>query len=569
MASRLDPTDVVIVGLGAAGGVAALPLVEAGLKVIGLEAGPRLSHRDFPSDEIRNDIRNRMGRPKVNDEIPTARNNASQTAVVPAARGLMMNAVGGTSIHYGMQSWRLSPWNFKSRSETIRRYGAGAIPAGSTLADWPLSYDDLEPYYEKVEYAIGVSGKAGNLNGRIDPSGNIFEGQRRREFPMPPLRRSGWTELMAGAARRLGWHAFAGPAAIASEVYRGRPACDYCGFCTFNGCHQDSKGSTFLTTIADAEETGNLSVVPNARVTEIAVDGEGRVAGVTYLLGGTTFFQPAKVVLLAGYTYENVRLLLLSRSAAYPNGLSNNHGRVGKDYMAHGLRSAAVVGLFPGRKINRYSGSAGQWTAVDNWADDNFDHTGLGFIAGASISATMEAKPIGTSRSTPPGLARWGSAWKAWLNDNANSIGTASSQIETLPYEDHVLDLDPTVRDPLGIPVVRVTFDLKDNERRAAMFLQEKLALWLREAGAAETWTTPPVPLHVNTHAYGGTRMGDAADTSVVDGWGLSHEAPNLGVLGASTFPTTGGRNPTQTVQALAWRTADRVVGNWREITGT
>ena len=568
MARRLRQADVVIVGLGAGGGVAALPLASAGLEVVGLEAGQRLTKRDFPSDEIRNDIRNHMGRVKVNGEIPTARVTASQTAVRPAAPGRMMNAVGGTSIHYGMQSWRLSPWNFKGRSETIRRYGAGAIPAGSTLVDWPLDYEELEPYYDRVEFEIGVSGKAGNLNGTLVAGGNPFEGPRRREFPMPPLRRSGWTELMAAAARRLGWHPFPGPAAIASERYDGRPACAYCGFCTFNGCHQDSKGSTFLNAIPAAEKTGNLTVVPNARVTEIAVDADGRASGVVFLRGGTSFFQPAKVVLLAGYTYENVRLLLLSRSAAYPAGLSNNHGQVGRHFMAHGLRSASVTGLFPGRRLNRFSGTVGQWTAVDEWADDNFDHTGLGFIGGASISATMETKPIGMARSTPPSLPRWGSSWKAWLKANANSVGTASSQVETLPYEDHVLDLDPTVRDPLGFPVVRVTFDLKENERRAALFLQEKLALWLEEAGAAETWTTPPVPLPVNTHAYGGTRMGDDPDTSVVDRWGMSHEVPNLGVLGASTWPTTGGRNPTQTVQALSWRTADHLVESWNAIAG-
>lgn len=566
MTTRLDKTDVVVVGLGAAGGIAVLPLAQAGLKVVGLEAGPRLDRRDFPSDEIRNDIRNHMGRAKVNREIPTARNSASQTAVQPAARGLMMNAVGGTSIHYGVQSWRLNPWNFKVRSETIRRYGAGAIPADSTLADWPLSYEELEPYYDKVELEIGVSGKAGNIDGQIDPRGNVFEGPRRREYPMPPLRRSGWTELMADAARRLGWHPFPGPAAIASKLYRGRAACDFCGFCTFNGCHQDSKGSTFLNGIPEAEATGNLTVVPSARVTEITVGPDGRVSGVVYVQSGASFFQPASVVLVATYTYENVRLLLLSRSAAYPNGLSNNHGQVGKHFMGHGLRSAAVTGLFLGRRLNRFSGNAGQWTAVDEWADDNFDHSGLGFIAGATISATMEAKPLGLARSTPPSLPRWGSAWKAWLKANANSIGTASAQVETLPYEDHFLDLDPTVKDPQGFPVVRVTFDLKDNERRAALFLQEKLAQWLREAGASETWTMPPVPLHVNTHAYGGTRMGNDPESSVVDKRGMSHEVPNLGILGASTFPTTGGRNPTETLQALAWRTADHIVLNWETI---
>ena len=213
MATRRKKVDVVIVGLGAAGGTAALPLARSGLDVLALEAGGRLTPRDFVPDEVRNDIRNFMGRPKANGEVPTLRATASDTAGPPAFAIVMMNAVGGTSIHWTGQAWRFVPYNFRERSETVRRYGAGAIPEGVGLADWPLAYNELAPFYETVERAHGISGQAGNLRRGRDRRGNRFEGRRRAPYPLPPLRRSGWTELMSGAAGRLGWSPFPGPRA--------------------------------------------------------------------------------------------------------------------------------------------------------------------------------------------------------------------------------------------------------------------------------------------------------------------------------------------------------------------
>jgi gluconate 2-dehydrogenase alpha chain len=217
MSTRMKKTDVVIIGLGAAGGYASLALTKAGIDVVALEAGPNWDAEDYPMDELRNDVRNFMSQPKAAKEVPTWRPNAS----VPASQTtgvniLMMNGVGGSSIHYGMEQWRYLDWNFKERSETIKRYGAGAIPANSTLADWPIGYADIEPYYDKVEYDMGVSGKAGNLKGKKIAGGNTFEAPRKRDYPLPPLRRSGWNDLVSGAAKRLGWHPFPGPAAIRS-----------------------------------------------------------------------------------------------------------------------------------------------------------------------------------------------------------------------------------------------------------------------------------------------------------------------------------------------------------------
>jgi gluconate 2-dehydrogenase alpha chain len=566
MATRLKKTDVVIIGLGAAGGTAALPLARAGLQIIGLEAGPRVSFRDFPSDEIRNDIRGWLSRLKFAKEMPTHRFTADQTAGPPAIAIKMVNAVGGTSIHYGMESWRLSPYNFKTRSATVKRYGAGAIPADSTLSDWPIGYDDLEPYYDRVEYLIGVSGKAGNIRGRKDSRGNVLEGPRRREFPNPPLRRSGWTELTNDAAKRLKWKPFPGPAAILSQPYRGLPACDYCGFCTYNGCHTNAKGSTFLNAIPRAERTKNLQVVPRARVSEILVDKDGRARGVRYFKGKEEFIQPADVVILSAYLYESVRLLLMSKSSAYRNGLANNHGQVGKHYISH--MYGGVDGVFPGKRLNRYSGSGAQRTTTDFWSDDNFDHTGLGFIGGGVIDARMEQKPIGTARAAAPSGARWGSEWKAYIAANAISTGSIGTQLESLPYEDNFLDLDPVAKDPFGLPVLRVTFDLHEQERLRHEFIQTKATQWMEEAGGTNPVVSfPATPIGVNSHAFGGARMGSDPDTSVVDKWSMAHEVPNLAILGGAVFPNSGTHNPTQTIEALAWRTADHIVANWKSFT--
>jgi gluconate 2-dehydrogenase alpha chain len=347
MATRLRDTDVVIIGLGAAGGVAALPLAQAGLEVIGLEAGGWLTRRDFAPDELRNNYR---GWPqavqKANQEIPTTRANASSPTTARGAIHPMQNAVGGTTLHYWAQSWRLNPWDFKVVSETRRRYGASRLPAGSTVEDWPFGLDELEPYYDKVEYEVGVSGQAGNINGKIDPRGNPFEGQRKRAYPMPPLRGNQFLDKMGAAARTIGWAPFPGPAAVNSRSYQSRSACMYHGFCNRGGCHVDAKNSTAVTTIPRAQATGRLKVVTRAHVTTIEVDGDGRMTGVNYVTDGVEYFQPAKVVLLASYTYENSRLLLLSKSKAFPNGLSNNHRQVGRHYFSH-HQGAGVTALFP------------------------------------------------------------------------------------------------------------------------------------------------------------------------------------------------------------------------------
>jgi gluconate 2-dehydrogenase alpha chain len=386
---------------------------------------------------------------------------------------------------------------------------------------------------------------------------------------------------MAEAALGLGWHPYPAPATINSIPYNNQPACTYCGYCTYNGCYQDAKGATYTNLIPSAERTGNLRILTNARVTSIDTDKDGRATGVTYRTGVRPSTLRASVVILGCFTYENTRLLLLSKSSAFPRGLSNNHDQVGKHFMVHPLPQ--MTGLFPGRRLKLYTGLWPQATNVDDWNGDNFDHSSLGFLGGGMLQTSQELKPIAASQSLPPHLPRWGSEWKAWIRQNAQSIGATHAQLEGLSYGTNYLDLDPICTDLAGVPVIRITYQLQPAERRGYAFLQTKLDQWLRAAGATETWPTvvgpsaPPLERALETsrdrgitiegrHAYGGTRMGNDPTSSVVDSFGFSHEVPNLAVVGASTFPTTGGHNPTLTVQALAWRTAEHLVNNWARI---
>jgi gluconate 2-dehydrogenase alpha chain len=568
MATRRAPTDVVVVGMGAAGGTAVLPLVDAGLDVVGLEAGIWLTQRDFAPDEIRNNVRSwPMVVQKANQEAPSTRATANATANRPGGHP-MMNAVGGTTLHYWAQAWRLNPWDFRVVSETVRRYGRSRLPAGTTVEDWPFGYEELEPYYDRVEYEIGVSGQAGNVQGQVDERGNRFEGPRQRAFPMPPLRWTAFHERLAEAAKGLGWHPFPGPALINTQLYQGRGGCVYHGFCNGGGCHVNAKASPHTTTIPRALETGRLTVVTRAHVTGIDVDANGRATGVRYVTDGEEIIQPAQVVLLAGYTYENIRLLLLSTSPAFPNGLSNNAGQVGRHYFSH-HQGAPVSALFP-FDLGAWYGLPAQGVAIDDFADDNFDHSGLDFIGGGNLWAMSDRRPISAANGSTWGRSpTWGTQWKAFIRENADRSHSSYIQKTTLPYETNFCDLDPSEKDPLGFPILRVTAQFMDNERAIAAFTQDRMEEWYRAAGAVEISRGGLCgAMGLSTHAYGGTRMGDNRETNVVNRFGFSHEVPNLGVLGASVMGTSGARNPTLTVQALAWRTAEHLAQNWGEITG-
>jgi gluconate 2-dehydrogenase alpha chain len=564
----IEKSDVVIVGLGAAGGILAAELAKAGMRVIGLERGPRLTTADFAAqDELRYFQRQDL-RPHVKRQPVTWRARPGDRAM-PLPVLNYGNQAGGGTVHYGAVSWRFHEDDFRARSQTVARYGAPAIPQDSSLIDWPLTYADLEPYYDRAEYELGVSGKAGNLQGRRIDGGNPFEAPRRREYPLPPLVVDQAGALFDAGARTLGYHPFSTPRAILSRPYQGRPACTYCGFCQAFGCHVGAKSSILVTTLPDADRTGNFRVISGAMCHRVNSDPSGRVTGVAYYgPDGSDNAVEADLVILAPFIYDNVRLLLLSKSARFPNGLANSSGELGKHLMAHiGVR---VFGTFDDRSVNIYMGPSAQRHTLDDLDADNFDHAGLDFIRGAQISvspADLEAGPIGAavSLTPPPGIPRWGAAYRDFLAKYFTRYAGVNAQIENLPYADQTIDLDPDVRDQWGLPAPRLTYDWRrPNEVARVEFMARKLEEIARAMGANRVWRSPGGSGAPGAHHEGGTRMGSDPKSSVVNRYGQTWDIPNLFVVGSSTFPSNSGFNPTLTIQALAYMTADAIVTRYK-----
>ena len=561
-------TDVVIVGVGAAGGILAAELGKAGMKVIGLERGPRHTTADFsPQDELRYFQRQDL-RPDVKRQPVTWRVNENVPAV-PRQRLNYGNQAGGGTVHYGAVSWRFHEDDFRAASQTIERYGAAAIPDDSSLIDWPLSYADLEPYYDQAEYELGVSGKAGNIQGQRIDGGNVFEAPRRREFPLPPLLADQSGIIFDAAARELGYHPFPTPRAILSQPYRGRPACSYCGFCQAFGCHIGAKSSILVTKLPEADATGNFTLLTGAMCYRVNSDNSGRVTGVSYYgPDGSDNTIEADLVILSTFIYDNTRLLLLSSTPRFPDGLANSSGHLGKHLMTH-IRARVVV-AFDDRHVNIYMGPNAQKHSIDEFNADNFDHSGLDFIRGAQISVgpvALEGGPIGaTTVPPPPGIPRWGAAYRDYLAQYYTRHAAIAAQIDDLPYGHQTIDLDPDVRDDWGLPAPRLTYDWRrPNELARTNFIIGKLEELAAATGAVHTWRTPMSAGAPGGHHEGGTRMGSNPAESVVNRYGQSWDIPNLFVVGSSTFPSMSGFNPTLTIQALAYMSADAIANRYRQ----
>jgi gluconate 2-dehydrogenase alpha chain len=567
-----EKTDVVIVGVGAAGGILAAELGKAGMKVIGLERGPRLQTSDFePHDELRYFQRLDL-RPLPKHDPVTWRPNANARATIYPilANG---NQAGGGTVHYGALSWRMHEDDFRVRSKTIERYGAAAIPQDSSLADWPVSYDELEPFYDKAEYELGVSGTAGNVQGKKIDGGNVLEAPRRREYPLPALFVDQSGRLFEAGAKKLGYHPFPSPHAILSEPYNDRPGCTYCGFCQAFGCHVGAKSSILVTKLPEADATGNFKLITGAMCYRVNSDNTGKVTGVSYYGPGRSDNTiEADIVIVAPFIYDNTRLMLLSKTDRFPNGLANSSGHLGKHLMAHIM--APVYATFDDRYVNNFMGPSAQKHSIDDFNADNFDHSGLGFIRGAQVSIgtpNLQGGPISASTITPPpGVPAWGAAYRDFISKYYARHGAMVAQTENLPYADQTIDLDPDVRDAWGLPAPRMTYDWRrPNELARVAFLQQKMEEIGRAMGSAHVWKGAVSPGPPGAHHEGGTRMGNDPKDSVVNKYGQTWDHSNLFLVGSSTFPTMGaGFNPTLTIQALAYMTADAIVNRYRKSPG-
>ncbi|MDR3533612.1 MAG: GMC family oxidoreductase [Rhodopila sp.] len=580
---RLPRKDAVIVGLGWTGAILAHELCQAGLDVVALERGPwHDTSTDFnigtAPDELRYGVRNQLFSRPSQDTV-TARNHSGQRALPIRNWGSFLpgNGVGGAGVHWNGHTWRFMPSDFRLRSHLTERYGAGMIPEGMTIADWGLTYEELEPYYDKFEYLCGIAGQAGNLKGQIQAGGNPFEGARSRPYPTPPMKMAHAQSLFSRAATELGMHPFPLPSANMSQPYTNplgvtMGPCTYCGFCERFACANYSKASAQTTVLPVLMRHPGFEARTECEVSRILLSPDGKTAtGVVYVDAlGQEWEQPADMVLLCAWQLWNVRLLLHSKIGR-PYDPSTGEGVIGKNY-AYQCNSS-VTGFFDDQLFNSFAGAGALGMTCDDYQADVFDHSGLGFVGGANIACTTyNARPI-TARPVPPGTPRWGAAWKKATVDNYLRATGLGSQGSVMSYRDAYLDLDPTYKDRLGRPLLRMTFDYHENEVKMSAYLTEKMVPIMRAMGAKQINAAPKkagwnVVPYQTTHNTGGAIIGDNPRTSAINRYSQMWDVPNLFVLGASAFPQNAGYNPTGTVGALAYLAADGITNQYLKNAG-
>jgi gluconate 2-dehydrogenase alpha chain len=478
--------------------------------------------------------------------------------------------LGGSIVHWSAQLWRFLATDFRYRSHYEEQYGADRIPEDMTIQDWPVDYDMLEPYYDAFEYDIGASGQTGNLDGTIIAGGNPYEAPRQRPYPNPPLAVNAYADLFAEACTDLGLHPFPQPSGILSRGWTDpyghvRSGCLYCGHCTRFGCEVGAKASPQTTYLPVALETGRYEVRTRCHVTKIETADDGRATGVVYVDSrGQEHFQPAEVVISSSFTLENVRNLLLARSDAHPDGIGNDRGQVGRNY-TYQLFTSPVKGLWEDRKFNFFMGNTSTINIIYDYNGDVFDHSDLDFIGGSQIfSQPCEREPVtSVEDQLEPFVGRqWGSEWKRRLSRSWDSVGTLNLQGESPAYRQNFLDLDRKYTDAWGQPLLRITFDWTDNERRLYRFLAARCEEIMRAMGPDQMDVTRDladyrVDQYQSTHPTGGAIMGSDPGNSVTNSYGQVWDTPNVFVTGAALFPQNPGANPSGTVAALAYRTAD------------
>ena len=570
-----NKADVVIVGMGWAGSVMAEELTRAGLNVVGIERGAwRDTSTDFPvaidADELRFHTRRKILQP-MSVETTTFRNRSDQLAAPVrnwSAYQFGWN-VGGAGTHWAGMSWRFTPWDLEVATQTRERYGAKKM-AGLQLQDWGVTYDEMEPFYDRFERIAGTSGYAGNLSGDKRPGGNVFEGARKRDYPTPPLKDTHWMSKYRKTTESMGYHPFTVPAGNLSQAYVNplgvsMGPCTYCGFCDFHGCGNFSKSSPQACILPVLMRRPNFTLLTETEVLHAVKHEDGKtVKGVKFITqDGVEGFQPADVVCFTAYQMDNVRLMLLSGVGEKYDPLTGR-GTIGRNYNYQTCSS--VTGFFDNEYMNPFIGGGALAVQIDDFNGDNFDHSDLDFIGGAGIMGfSTNGRPIQNMNGLRPGTKRWGSEWKAGYARDYQTAGTIFCQGTSMPMREAYLDLDPNYKDRHGQPLLRLTFDWNQNDQRMAKYVTDRAINIMKEVGgqhvvvdnqAEKSWN--PYMQH-SSHTIGGAVMGADPSTSALNPYLQSWDAHNLFVVGASAFPNNGGYNPTVTVGALAVRAAQAI----------
>jgi len=532
-----DEVDFVVIGSGAAGGIIAKELSENGFRVVVLEQGPYLTEKDFIHDEIKvlnQDLLTNHPDLQPNTFRKTPDEKAKRQRAVAYGR-----LVGGTSTHFTANFWRFHEIDFHERSKV------GAV-AGANLADWPITYADLEPYYTKVEWEIGVSGLA---------NASPFDPPRSKPYPMPPLSVKSGGVIFERAARKLGWNPFPAPMAILSQPRPGRSACINCGFCLGFACEVGAKSSSLAAAIPMAEKTGRCEIRPNSYVHRIELDVNGRATGAVYFDAQRNVQrQKAKAVVVCANGAETPRLLLLSANKQFPNGLANSSGIVGKNLMFNS--GALSVGVFE-HPLNDYKGFAVSRILHDFY---ELDPDKVGFHGGGGLDARFDQTPISFALGgLPPGTPRWGKGFKEVLSHNFTRTVEILCHGTSLPVENNSFSLDPDVKDAWGLPALRMTYKDHPDDVKLSNWLNLRAAELLQAAGAQKQWSFPAGEQEFSVHLLGTCRMGNDPKTSVINPDHQTHDVKNLFLCDGSSLVTSGRGQPTMTIEALAFRAGDRI----------
>jgi choline dehydrogenase-like flavoprotein len=529
--------DAIVVGSGAAGGIVACVLAEAGKRVLLLERGRELSFADVGRDHLRNQrlaIYGHNAGPEINGNPRVFVDPEGRSRIVrPHELDYHNNAacVGGGTRVYGAQAWRFHPDDFRMAT----KYG---VPAGSSLADWPITYETLEPFYERAEWELGAAGDGRMISHQVP---------RRRDYPLPPVSPSPQTLALANGADRLGWVTTPVPLLINTRPYQGRSACIACKYCVGFACPTDAKSGSQNTVIPRALATGNCELQTNAIVERIEVDSRGNVSGVNFFVDGITERQTAraKVVVVSGGAIESARLLLNS-------GLGNEHDQVGRNLQGHLYPRA--YGLSPTKVFD----GVGPGVTI---ATTQFNHDNSGIIGGGMLADDFIKPPIDFwYDSLPPDLPRWGIRNKEFMRDNYTRVMHVRGPVQDIPNPDGRVTVDNSVRDKWGIPVARLSGTTHPATVEAAEFMRQRGEEWLRASGCEKVWSAQPgLILSGRQHQAGTCRMGRDPKTSVTDEWGRVHNHDNLFVVDGSLHVTNGGFNPVLTIMALAFRSGEYI----------
>ncbi|WP_307468666.1 GMC family oxidoreductase [Paenibacillus harenae] len=543
--------DVIIVGAGAAGGILGRELSDAGLSVCVLERGPMVETKDVTMDELRFPIRQNLlwATPRVGGMSWRPHSRAATQHVFPRIPSLLDGwGPGGSMNHWGGACWRFEPATFKALDVW------GQIPDGA-IANWPLSYGDLEPYYTKFEYRFGISGDASQMPNEPPMS---------RPFPLPPLEQGYASNHFAEASRMLGYRPFPMPAAILTRDYQGRKRTGFCGFCMGYECTVDAKSNTRVTEIKEAMKNPNFTLLTDRYVFKITMSSPNRVDGVVCMdSSGTVHELTANIIIVAANTFYNVWLLLLSRNPYAPGGIGNQYGQVGMYFHQH--PSFGVFGFFD-QRMDVHIGPSHTVMAITDFMENRFDHKELEFIMGGFFFGAHPAgaagQPIEFVKSIPlmKGIPAWGPKFKAFVAQTFSRYYMINALLTDPPLKTNFIDLDPHAKNGLGFPLPRLTFSWSPMVAKMHRFFYPKMTEVLQAGNALKIWGGSDVqsPWQLS-HPSGGTRMGENPEESVTDRYGKVHGIHNLFVAGNSLFPTMSAFNPTETIGALAYWQAEYI----------